>query len=87
MVAMADAHERFPVAQAEQVIADRVSAGSLVLGIEGLWVAENEVRADINYIADFSPNGLGDVGEITEVLQSWPRDESFCVEILFITHP
>jgi len=82
---MTDSHERYPIQQAEQVIADRVASGSSVLGVEGLWVIENEVRPDLNYIADFSPDGLTDLNAITETLRQWPRDDAFCVEILFVT--
>ena len=87
MADMTKSHERYPVHQAQQVITDRVSGGSSVLGIEGPWVRGNEVRPDLDYIADFRPDGLTDLAAITEVLQQWPRDEAFCVEILFVTHP
>ena len=33
------------------------------------------------------PDGLTDLVAVTEVLQQWPRDEAFCVEILFVTQP
>lgn len=66
MMAMIESHQRYPVQQAQQVIAERLSDGSCVLGIEGLWVNGTEVRPDLDYIADFSPDGLQDLGPITE---------------------
>lgn len=82
---MTDSHERFPIQEAEQVIADRIAGGSAVLGIDGLWIRDNEVWPDLNYIADFSPDGLTDRSAIAEALRDWPRDDAFCVEILFVT--
>ena len=65
MADLTKSHERYPVHQAQQVITDRLSGGSSVLGIEGLWVRGNEVRPDLDYIADFSPDGLTDLAAIT----------------------
>lgn len=62
MMAMIESHESCPVQQAHQVIEARLSDGSCVLGIEGLWATGTEVRPDLDYIADFSPDGLGDLG-------------------------
>lgn len=82
---MTDSHERYPIREAEQVIADRITGGSAVLGIEGLWVRNREIRPDLNYIADFSPDGLTDQGAVADVLRDWPRDDAFCLEIMFVT--
>lgn len=84
---MAETKERYPIEEAERVIADRVSRGSTVLAIEGVWVRDGDAhpKPDPEYTADLSPDGLTDETAVAEVIQDWPRDEAFCLEILFVT--
>ena len=78
-------HDRYRIEEADRVIADRIAGGSAVLGIDGLWVRDGEALPDLDYIADFSPDGLTDRSAIAAVLQDWPQDDAFCVEIVFAT--
>lgn len=55
-----------------------------VLGFDGLWV-DDGVGTDLGYIVDFSPNGLRDLDAIAAALRTWPREDGFCVEIVFGT--
>lgn len=69
---MTDSHERYPIQEAERVIAERLAGGSAVLGIEGFWTRDNGVRPDLDYIADFGPGGLTDQSATAAVLRGWP---------------
>lgn len=84
MVAMAATSDRYPVQQAQLVIADRVADGSRVSEVRGLWVFDEDIRPDPDYLLEFSPDSSGDAEEINSRLESWPRDEAFCVEIVVI---
>jgi len=46
-MAASPSHERLSVYQAQQVTRDRLSGGSSVLGMDGLWVHANELRPDL----------------------------------------
>ena len=64
--------QRYPVDQAVRVIADRLAQGWSLLGIEGLWVGDDGVRSDLDYVFDGSPDGLRDVAAVSSMLDSWP---------------
>jgi hypothetical protein len=74
-------------AEAQPVIADRLSRDRLYSGSKASGSPRTRSAPTSTTSLTSVPNGLHDLGKITEVLQSWPRDESFCVEILFVTHP
>ena len=76
--------QRYPVDQAVRVIADRARSGMVAIGIEGLWVGDDGVRSDLDYVFDGSPDGLRDVAAVSSMLDSWPHDVSFCVEVLLM---
>ena len=59
---MPASHERYPVQQAQQVIEECISGGSCVLGFEGRWVNGYEIRPDLDYVAEFSPDGPWGLG-------------------------
>ena len=80
---MNESRERYPIHEAQQVISDRVTSGSSVLGIAGVWVVGDDVRPDPQYVADLDPGGSNDPAALADLLAGWPQDESFCVEIEF----
>jgi hypothetical protein len=81
---MNESQERYPIEEAEQVIADRVGGGSSVLRLEGVWVEGDEERPDPDHAADLGPDGATDLHAISEAMRQWPRDDGFCVDIVFV---
>lgn len=76
--------KRYPVDEAERVISERLAHGWSLLGLEGLWVEDDGVRPDLAYIFDGSPDGLQEAAAVSALLEAWPRNESFCVEVLLM---
>jgi hypothetical protein len=80
-----DTFEQFcPVEEAEEVITGRLAQGWSLLGLEGFWVDEDGLTPDLTYIFDGSPQGLHDAQAVEALLETWPREESFRVEVLLV---
>lgn len=75
---------RYPVTEAQVIVRDRLAEGWTLLGLEGLWVDDDGIRPDLDYVFDGSPDGSRDAEAISAMLATWPRSESFCVEVLFV---
>lgn len=81
---MADTtNDRYPVQQAKQVISDRFADGWRLLEMKGVWVDEDgTVRADEAPTFEGGPDGVTSMDDLTPVLEEWPQDDAFCVELV-----
>lgn len=73
------------LAEARSFIAERLASGSAVLGMEGFRVRDGAKYPDLDCIADFSPDGVESMEAISAVLDAWPNEADFRVELLFVT--
>lgn len=64
-------------------------SGATCLGAEGFWRIGDAVQSSLDHILDLSsrqpPDALANATDAIRVLNGWPRDGDFLVELVFAT--